>query len=238
MSDFETLSSGARAMGIKVENDALEKMLVFRDALLAENEKLNMTSITDPIAFIESHLIDSLTALEFIDEASTLIDVGTGSGLPGVALAIARPDLRVTLLDATAKKLRAIERVLDACGISDVELVEGRAEELGVSSSEHREIYDVAIARALAKMPVLLEYCCGFVKRDGKLIAMKSSNITDELEASKKTSRVLGFTFITVVNRALPITGAGRKLVIYDKKTNTPRIYPRSNNQILGDPMG
>jgi 16S rRNA (guanine527-N7)-methyltransferase len=154
----------------------------------------------------------------------------------GVALKIARPSISMTLLDATKKKLDAVERVLERIGISDISIAQGRAEDLA-HDVQYREAFDAALARALAKLPTLVEYCAAFVKVGGRLIAYKSADIGAELAASAGAAGAMGLSGPSIEGLALPSSGAERRLLIYNKDKPTPGAYPRPNNRIAKGPL-
>jgi 16S rRNA (guanine527-N7)-methyltransferase len=232
------LRDGALAFGIELDEAKCEALIAYKDAMLEENKTLNMTAITSDDAFLEMHLLDSLSAARYLSDGDRAIDVGTGAGLPGIAIAIARPAVEMTLLDATERKIEAIGRILKKTGISGITLLLGRAEELSAYPSEFRGAYDVALARALAKMPVLIEYCAGFVAVGGKLVAMKSDKVDSELAGAVNTARVMGFEKPEVGVVTLPSSGAVRQIFVYKKIRETPTIFPRTNKRIISDPLG
>jgi 16S rRNA (guanine527-N7)-methyltransferase len=236
---FSKLREGALECGINLGADGdttLRMMIEYMDLALEENTRASLTSVVEPAAFIESHIIDSLAALALAGGNVSLIDVGTGAGLPGIILKIANPLIELTLLDATQKKLEAARRITEALGLEGVSFCGQRAEEAS-RPGNMREAYDIAIARAFGKLNALLEYLGGFAKVGGKVIAMKSSNIGQELEGSMKAAKKLGFGPPEVLELALPFSKAGRKLVVYTKLKPTHIRYPRPNAKIAKEPL-
>lgn len=166
------LESYAIQAGLSLTDAQIEKFALYEALLLEWNQKMNLTSITEPAEVKKKHFIDSLLVLQkdWIPEDAHLIDVGSGAGFPGIPIVIARPDLSITFADSLKKRLSFLEEVIGKLDIKQCELVHGRAEDLGRNPA-YRERYDVAIARAVASLPVLLEYTLPFVKVGGQLIA-------------------------------------------------------------------
>jgi len=213
-----------------------ELALEYMRLVLAKNQKMNLTSITDPLEFIEKHIIDSLVALDYARGDISLIDVGTGAGFPGVILKIANPSLKLALLEATKKKLAAVASMAGQLGIGPIDFYPMRAEE-AAQMKGMREKYDVAIARAVARLPAHLEYLAGFVKVGGQLVAMKSGQIDAEILSAKNAAKTLGFGNIELAEAALPYSGASRKLAVYTKHAPTDRQFPRHNSLISNSPL-
>lgn len=196
--------------------------------LLAWNERVNLTAITDPAEIAIKHYLDSLTlnlvASRF--ERARLIDVGSGAGFPGLALAIAFPKLRVTLLDSRAKKLRFIDEAAQSLGLDNARTLHARAEEAGRERSQ-REAFEIAVARAVAPMPVLLEYALPLCKPGGQVIAMKGAAAHDEASAAAKAIDALGGELRAIEEVRLPTLDNPRYLVVVDKVKPTPERFPR-----------
>lgn len=169
MIDTEKLSRLLEELNIAVDGYAAQRLDLYAQRLVAWNEKMNLTGITDPEGILEKHFIDSIEPLRFVEipRNARVIDVGTGAGFPGLPLLIARPDLDLTLADSLHKRLVFLKDVLHGCGLV-AERVHARAEILG-KDPDYREQYDIATARAVAPLPVLCEYCLPFVKVGGAL---------------------------------------------------------------------
>ena len=184
----EMLEQRLTECGIPFSPDLPGKLLKYHELLLEWNAKMDLTAVTEEADMIDRHYVDSLMALtipELIPQGASLIDVGTGAGFPGLPLALARADLRVTLMDAQQKRLNFLQAVLDALNVQNVTLVHARAED-GARMKEQRECYDVAVARAVAPLPVLAEYLLPYVKVGGKAVCWKGPAVQDELGAGKK----------------------------------------------------
>lgn len=220
--------------GFDITEEQYGKFDAFAETLAEWNKKINLTGITDPEGIAVKHFLDSVLPLKFIDipENASLIDVGTGAGFPGVPLKIYRPDIKLTLLDSLNKRINFLT---EACKAADItaECVHGRAEDLG-RAPEYREKYDVAIARAVAAMSVLTEYCLPFVKVGGAFAAMKGPN--ENYRDGEKAVKTLGGEIADVKEYALP-NGDKRALIIVKKISATAGKYPRGGGQISKKPL-
>jgi 16S rRNA (guanine527-N7)-methyltransferase len=215
-----------------------EKVSAYAREILEINVSLNLTGIKDYETFLESCVYDSLCLLSSLPEGDKrLIDIGSGAGIPGFILKLARPDLRVSLLDATKKKLDAVEKIAEKFEVSDVNFIHGRAEDLG-HSPDYRERYDYASAKAVAGLNSLLEYSVPFIKVGGIFLAMKGPKVREELEISANAHIKLGCEDqLSSISYTLPISGSERTLLIYKKLHHTPKAYPRSNKHIVSSPL-
>lgn len=200
--------------------------------LLAEwNERVNLTAIADPEGIVVKHFLDSLSVLAALDPISRdelrLIDVGTGAGFPGMALAIMRPRWQVTLLEATRKKVDFLALVAQELGLTNVATLWGRAEEMG-QAREQREKYDAAVARAVAELPVLAEYCLPFVQVGGRWVAQKGARVEEEVQGARNALGQLGGRLLGVEEVTVPgLEEEARALVIVEKVRPTPATFPR-----------
>ena len=189
---------------------------------------MNLTAIQDPAAIAVKHYLDSLTLAKVIPcfAGRRLIDVGTGAGFPGLVLAIVFPRLRVTLLDSTAKKLRFIDQAGQALGLENIRTLHIRAEDAGRHPG-HRGAYDIVAARAVAKMPTLMEYMLPLAKIGGQVIAMQGSRAYEEANRAAKAIARLGGELFAIEEIRLPTLDQPRYLVVIDKIKRTPMDYPR-----------
>ncbi len=200
--------------------------------LLAEwNERINLTAISDTDGIVVRHFLDSLAVLAALDPVAgagySVIDVGAGAGLPGLALAIMRPDWQVTLLEATRKKVDFMALVVRETALANATPLWGRAEEQGQVRA-HRERYDAAVARAVAELPVLAEFCLPFVRQGGRWVAQKGPRADEEVQKSRNALGQLGGRLVAVQSVAVPGLGEeARTLVVVDKMKSTPAIFPR-----------
>lgn len=235
----DTLKEEASKMDISLNNNILEKLEKYKDILLEWNEKMNLTAITDEYEIIMKHFIDSLELVKYIDSSKKIIDVGTGAGFPGIVIAIYfEGKLDITLLDALNKRINFLQEVISTLKLTNITLVHGRAEECA-KMKEHRENYDLVVSRAVASLPVLLEYEIPYVKVGGSCLIMKGDNVDVEIEKSKKAFDVLNAKLVNRYDYNYFVDNEKYIRVILDikkyKETNSK--YPRNNGQIKKNPL-
>ena len=229
---LQTLSAGLPALGLELSGSVQETLCAFGEAMVKQNEVMNLTAITEDEAVAKLHLLDSLTVLTCADLAGkTLIDVGCGAGFPGVPLAIASPETRVTLLDSLGKRMKGLETVLPTLGVT-AECVTARAEE---AVADRRESYDFATSRAVARLNILLELTAPYVKLGGAVLAMKGSAAQEELAEAKNAIKKLGLKLEKV--HTFPIDGAEHSVIVLRKVAPTPNQYPRRFAKIKQQPL-
>ncbi len=228
---MDKLLRGARELGITLKENHLSLFQTYYEELVEWNRRFNLTAITDYEGVQIRHFLDSLSCLLVLPRAelqagARVIDVGTGAGFPGLPLRIVCPGMRLTLLEATRKKVDFLEHLLGRLGFSDVEVIHARAEDLGHRPG-YREGYDWAIARALAEMPTLVEYLLPLVRVRGAILAQKGENAPAEVHAAEEAIRILGGRVRKLVPVDLHGLAETRYLVIVDKVAATPEKYPR-----------
>lgn len=228
------LSQGLTGLGLAPTAEALEQLSLYCDRLLEKNREMNLTAITEPDGVVTRHFLDSAALLPSRALAGKkVLDVGTGAGFPGVVLKILEPTIQLTLLDTLGKRMRWLEGLCRELGLTGVEFVKGRAEELAHEAA-HREGYDVAVSRALAAMPILTELCLPYVRPGGLFFAMKSNRTDEEIQRAGKIVAVLGGDAPFVMDYLLPGTEVYRRLVTVAKVQPTPKGYPRKWSKIKG----
>lgn len=214
----------------KEQNTRFDRYL---SLLLEWNEKFNLTAITDKDQIEEKHFVDSLMLMKYTDlKNKTLIDIGSGAGFPGIALAIGEPQLKVTLLESNGKKVSFLKEVVKQLELSNVEIIQGRAEELGT-----REKYDIVTARAVKELKVLLEISYYLLKVDGSFFAYKASNIDNEIENAKHAFKCLQIDSFNKIEYNLPKSKDNRVLLGILKKNKTLKKYPRRYGEIVKSPL-
>lgn len=228
---MEKLRRGAQELGIILKESHLSLFQTCYEELVEWNRRFNLTAITDYEGVQIRHFLDSLSCLLALPRAelqagARVIDVGTGAGFPGLPLRIVCPGMRLTLLEATRKKVDFLEHLLQRLGFSDVEVIHARAEDLAHRPG-YREGYDWAIARALAEMPTLVEYLLPLVRVRGAMLAQKGENAPAEVHAAEEAIRILGGRVRKLVPVNLHGLAETRYLVIVDKVAATPEKYPR-----------
>ncbi len=230
----------ARAFGIDLTPIQQQHFEEYYRLLVEWNEKFNLTAITEYTAIQLKHFLDSLSAAPLLLNAGVfekkLIDVGAGAGFPGMPLALALADLRVTLLEATGKKVRFLDEVTREIGLENVTSVHARAEEYA-RDTKHRERFDFAVARALAPMRTLVEYTLPFVRVGGICIAYKAVEAEEETRAAKRGIEILGGRVREIVAVKLGDLDDVRRLVVIDKTAPTPDLYPRAGGAPKSKPL-
>ncbi|MGI6295837.1 MAG: 16S rRNA (guanine(527)-N(7))-methyltransferase RsmG [Armatimonadota bacterium] len=231
---IELLRSGAAELGIQLDDLQIYQLDQFARLLVETNKTLNLTRITQPDQIVTGHYLDSLSCLTAvkIKKEATILDIGTGAGFPGVPIKIARPDLDVTLMDSSGKKLKFIDDAIAALGLSDIRTINARAENAGKDPA-HREKYDIAIARALADMKALVELCLPLVKVGGSLIAQKSEASDEEIDLARPLIGQLGGSIEKVSQVTIPKENITRRLVVVAKNRPTPPDFPRPYSKII-----
>lgn len=220
------LKSELNDLNLMFHEKQLDQFYNYMNILLEENEKINLTAITDPEEIITKHFIDSLTIYKYIGNASKIIDIGTGAGFPGIPLKIINPNLNITLVDSLNKRINFINMVKNYLNLTNIDIIHARAEE-HAKQIKYREKYDIATSRAVASLNVLLEYLMPYVKIGGKCICMKGSNIDEELKESTKAIQILGGKIEKIEEITLPNTDIKRNIIIIKKEKQTPNSYPR-----------
>lgn len=236
MIDRESLRKGAQDFGLSLDETALERFDRYAEALAETNKHLNLTAITDPEGIVTKHFLDSLSILSVLEpkKNARCIDVGTGAGFPGSSLLIARPDLQMTLLDSTQKKLHFVDSTLQSVGLSAT-VLHSRAEDAG-QKAQYREQFDMVTARAVANLRELSEYCLPFVRLGGTFVAMKSQKTDEEIAEAVNAIHLLGGKIDTIHTFSLADAGE-RTLILIKKVSQTPPKYPRPSAKIAKQPL-
>lgn len=262
MNFTDNLAVQLEAAGFKATAKQLGQFNTFYEMLIETNKSLNLTAITDPHEVAVKHFVDSLTALDTVSdetakvhttdgeiqhttnsligvvfkEGAKLLDLGTGAGFPGIPLAIMRPDLKITLFDSLQKRLTFLESVITALDLSNVITLHGRAEDMS-HTLDHRGVYDIVTSRAVARLPILLEWALPYVKQNGYMVALKGAAYEEEIGEAKKALQVLKGEIANVKQVQLP-TLTDKRAIIYTRKTGvTPKQYSRKPKEIKLKPL-
>lgn len=216
------------SLGISLSDEQVEQFLRYYEMLIEWNEMMNLTAITAYADVLKKHFVDSLSLVKACDLTGdlSLIDVGTGAGFPGLALKIAFPDLKVTLLDSLSKRIHFLGEVINELELQRVKAIHGRAEDYA-KQGMLRESFDLCVSRAVANLSTLSEYCLPFVKVDGLFISYKSDKISEELAAAENAISLLGGMVENQTELVLPDSDIYRNLVKVRKCQSTPSKYPR-----------
>ena len=230
------LLSDAEKLGLSVSSQQLDRFEKLAELLVEQNKTMNLTAITDPDGIAVKHFADSISVLSAVEfkSGAKVLDVGTGAGFPGIPLLIMRPDIDLTMLDSTAKKLKYVANTVDSLGLN-ANVLHSRAEE-AAQKPEYRESFDIVCSRAVAALNILCEYCLPFVKKDGIFAAMKGAKAQEEIEVANNAIKTLGGEIIDKKSFTLS-DGAERTIIIIKKISQNLPKYPRPSAQIAKKPL-
>ena len=214
----------------------VDNFVDYYDVLVEYSKKFNITALTEKNDVAIKHFKDSLAGLGLLPDGARVIEIGSGGGFPSVPLKLENPTLNFTLCEATLKKCEFLKMLGNRFGFENFDVINARAEELGQNGA-YREIYDFAVARAVAPLNVLLELLLPLVRVGGKVIAYKGQNYNDELESAKNAMRLLGGKVSDLINYDLGDGQGARCLVVIEKVKSTPALYPRAYNKIKKHPL-
>jgi len=225
-------------IGITLSELQIKQFLKYYELLIEWNEYINLTSIIEYDEVMKKHFIDSLTLSKIYNTSKNIsvIDVGTGAGFPGLALKIAFPNFKVTLLDSLNKRINFLNEVIGQLELINIETIHGRAEDFA-KPGKLREKYDLCVSRAVANLTSLSEYCIPFVKVGGNFISYKSEKSSDELVNASKAISILGGKYVKSCDFYLPDSDMYRNLIIINKVKETPKKYPRKSGMPTKEPI-
>lgn len=226
------------AFGVSLTEKQIKQFLIYYEMLIEKNKVMNLTAITEYEDVLKKHFVDSVSIVKAMDLSCSLsvIDVGTGAGFPGLALKLAFPGLKVTLLDSLNKRIHFLNEVIEELGLDGVETIHGRAEDYA-KPGKLREQFDLCVSRAVANLSTLCEYCLPFVKVSGLFVSYKSEKISEELTTAKRAISVLGGSIEKQVEFMLPASDSYRNLVLVRKEEKTPVKYPRKAGIPAKEPL-
>jgi 16S rRNA (guanine527-N7)-methyltransferase len=222
-------NSAKKLLGVTLTQDQIAKLQVYENELLEWNEKINLTAIREAEAIRTKHFLDSLTVLlawERQSPPTRIIDVGTGAGFPGLILKMIWPSSEVTLVESVHKKADFCQHIVEQLNLRQVTVMPERAETVGQDPA-HRQSYDLAVARAVARMPILMEYLLPLVHRNGIAMAMKGESAPAETQAAEKAIQLMGGKLQKLIKVELPKVVEERFIVVVNKVARTPEEYPR-----------
>lgn len=220
---------------IEITDKQIENFYNYMIGIIDWNTKINVTAITEENMFIVKHFIDSLTINKYMNDSSSLIDIGTGAGFPGIPLKIMNKNMKITLIDSVNKKLNVIRDLSSKLNLEKLEIIHTRAEDLA-QNKEYRESYDVATTRAVSNISTIVEYMLPFVKLNGIAICMKGPNFKEELDDAKRAIDVLGGKIESIESLNVG-EELERNIIVIRKIRNTPARYPRGQSKPLKEPI-
>ena len=234
--NLDRLKEGMKDFSVTLTEEQCMQFMQYYEMLVEKNKVMNLTAITEFDEVIEKHFIDSVSLAKEYDltKKCKILDMGTGAGFPGIPLKIAFPELDITLADSLNKRILFLQEVIDALQLKNIRAIHSRAEELSADKN-HRDSYDLCVARAVAILSTLSEYCIPFVKVGGKFISYKSGECDEEVSAAKRAIAVLGGKLSDV--KKFSIGESGRAFVIIDKVKPTPKQYPRKAGTPSKNPL-
>lgn len=221
--------------GINLDDNMIERFMIYKNLLQEWNEKINLTAIVEDEKIIIKHFIDSLTIEKYIPRNARIIDVGTGAGFPGIPIKIVREDVSVTLLDSLNKRIKFLDEIIDKCRLTNIFTIHGRAEDVA-HDKKYREKFDISVARAVANIPTLSELCSPFVKVGGTFICMKA-DASEEIENAQNAIKILGLKEEKIDRFKLIKVEADRTIILYKKDLNTSEKYPRKAGTPAKEPL-
>lgn len=225
-------------LGISYTDEMLIQFDRYYDILIEWNKFMNLTGITEYDEVICKHFIDSLSIVKAVDmkNISTIMDVGTGAGFPGIPIKIMFPYIHTTLLDSLNKRIKFLDEVIDQLKLNNIVTLHGRAEDYA-RQKEYREKFELCVSRAVANLSSLSEYCLPYVKEGGSFISYKSGTIEDELLSSKNAIKILGGEIHSITRFNLPDTEIERSLISIKKICKTAKKYPRKAGMPTKEPL-
>lgn len=224
----ESLNSYCKLNNINLTEDIKQKLRVYYELLVDWNEKINLTAITNLEPVYEKHFADSISSVKYLKTNTTLCDIGTGAGFPGLVIAIFRPDIKVVLVDALQKRVNFLNEVINQLNLNNVEVLHHRAED-EIFKTKYLNSFDYVVSRAVARLNTLIEYCLPFVKIGGEFIAYKSEKSEEEIKECNNSLKLLGGASIKIEEYKL--SEFFRCLLFIKKKEKTSNKYPRGQNK-------
>jgi len=227
-----------KSINITISEKQYSQIYKYYNMLVEWNKIMNLTAITDEIEFANKHIYDSVLIYQRfnLNEVESVIDIGTGAGLPGIPLKIIFPHLAMSLLDSLNKRINFLDEVCEELELDKIELIHGRAEDFG-KKEEYREDYDLCVSRAVSQLNILSEYCLPFVKVGGNFIAYKSVDTDQEIENSKNAIQILGGEIEEITEIELIADKVTRRFVNIKKISMTPNKYPRKAGKPQKEPL-
>lgn len=236
--DTSQFEKDLEVLGIKLNEKQIKQFLIYYEMLVEWNSFMNLTAITEFEDVMKKHFIDSISLIKAYDISKpvNVIDVGTGAGFPGLALKIAYPNLKITLLDSLNKRIQFLNEIIQKLQLEEITTIHGRAEDYS-KREEYREKFDLCVSRAVANLSTLSEYCLPYVKKGGYFVSYKSEKVSEEIIIAEHAIKILGGIIDRQVEFYLPKSDIYRNLFVIKKVENTPKKYPRKAGLPSKEPL-
>ena len=236
MSYYELMNKSCKNVNLEFDENKYSKFIEYKNLIQQWNEKINLTAITGEDEIIKKHFIDSIKVFNFKEfkNAKCIIDIGTGAGFPGIPISIVKPEIEIVLLDSLMKRINFLEQVINQLKLENISAVHGRAEDF---AREKREVFDIAVSRAVANLTLLSEWCLPFVKVGGYFVAMKGPAVETEIFDANAAISKLGGKLENVIEVDIEDSDLKHNLVIIRKIFNTPVQFPRKPGAAVKRPL-
>lgn len=234
----QRLIENMKMISVELTDKQVSQFIKFYEMLVEWNKVMNLTGITEYDEVVMKHFVDSLSIVKVngFDNVTSIIDVGTGAGFPGIPLKIVFPEIKITLLDSLHKRIKFLNAVIDELELENIETIHGRAEDFS-KKEDYREQYDLCVSRAVANLATLSEYCLPYVKEDGYFLPYKSGDIKEEAANSKKAVKILGGNIEDIISFEIPDTDMARTILKIHKTKATPKRFPRKAGLPTKEPI-
>lgn len=238
MEYFDMLSEACKSMGLSFDEEKYNKFIKYKDLIKEWNQKINLTAITDDEEMIKKHFIDSIKVFncDYVKNAKSIIDIGTGGGFPGIPMKIVKEDSKMVLLDSLNKRINFLNEVINELNLPNIKTIHGRAEDFA-QTVEYRQRFDLAVSRAVANLTVLLEFCLPYVKVGGYFVALKGPAIEEEIKAAEVALKVLGGKIEEIIEVDIEDSDLKHNLLVVKKIKDTPKKYPRKAGMVTKNPI-
>ncbi|WP_040191103.1 16S rRNA (guanine(527)-N(7))-methyltransferase RsmG [Clostridium culturomicium] len=238
MEYFDMLNEACQSMGLSFDEEKYNKFIKYKDLIKEWNQKINLTAITDDEEIIKKHFIDSIKVFncDYVKNAKSIIDIGTGGGFPGIPMRIVKEDSKMVLLDSLNKRINFLNEVINDLNLSNIKTIHGRAEDFA-QTAEYRQRFDLAVSRAVANLTVLLEFCLPYVKVGGYFVALKGPAIEEEIKAAEGALKALGGKIEKIIEVDIEGSDLKHNLLVVKKIKDTPKKYPRKAGMVTKNPI-
>lgn len=238
MEYFDMLNEACQSMGLSFDEEKYNKFIKYKDLIKEWNQKINLTAITDDEEIIKKHFIDSIKVFNcnYVKNAKSIIDIGTGGGFPGIPMRIVKEDSKMVLLDSLNKRINFLNEVINDLNLSNIKTIHGRAEDFA-QTAEYRQRFDLAVSRAVANLTVLLEFCLPYVKVGGYFVALKGPAIEEEIKAAEGALKALGGKIEKIIEVDIEGSDLKHNLLVVKKIKDTPKKYPRKAGMVTKNPI-